>query len=63
MGEGEGGSVCTLVSLVCLSSQELDFVIDQSSVALNCSLDFLRNSLNAVGQDAQDSVVNTSQCE
>ena len=61
--------MCTLVSLVyvrmsvCLSSQELDFVIDQSSVALNCSLDFLRNSLNAVGQEAQDSVLNTSQCE
>ena len=54
--------------------QELDFVFDQSSVALNCSIDFLRSSLNAAamtaGQRAQenfttvlDSAVSTSQCE
>ena len=54
--------------------QELDFVFDQSSVALNCSIDFLRSSLNAAamraGQRAQEnfttvlnSAVSTSQCE
>lgn len=51
---------------------ELDFVFDQSSVALNCSIDFLRGSLNSaavtVGETAQgnftavqNGIVNTSQ--
>lgn len=66
--------MCVCVSVHCLCVQELDFVFDQSSVALNCSIDFLRSSLNSaavtVGEDAQgnftavlDGIVNTSQCK
>ena len=63
--------MCVCVSVRCLCVQELDFVFDQSSVALNCSIDFLRSSLNntamTVGEDAQgnftDGIVNTSQCK
>ena len=67
-------SVVSCLVCVCLCVQELDFVFDQSNVAVNCSVDFLQESLTAaamgIGRTVQDNITtvlgraaDTSQCE